>query len=596
MAVFTWRRSGDPIIDWGREVFAAWYVSEGWGVPQDVSQLFGPLPYHVNGLLLRLFGTSITTLLAANLAVLGVAAVCVWKIAARIFHRSIASLALLAFLFLSGFPHLTLDGNYNFLTPYSHGATHGVTLGLVLLVVLTSARQPRSESRRWVVAGVLCGLALLTKPEIGIATMATLVVALAIPAPGGLRSPLPGFALALAGASLPIALSLSGVFSGLTGRAAFSAIVAPYRSALLPAARRSPYYLRGMGLDMPVTHVAVGIGLLLALGLLAAVLIRVRGQLGGIGLRRRRRVTSIVLGLGLPALMLVTFRAAPFAWLWLGRSLGPGVLLLLLGFCVPVLRRGPGKSSNQYERARSLAILCTLALGMLLKLGLWPRFHHYGFALAAPAVLAAVGGLTWIAPAAIRRGFGRTPGILALGRGLVLYVIAMSALTSLVVYGSRNTPLAEGADRIYLLDPARDARTDPFLRTYKFLETRVERDTRLRVLPEGSLLNYLLRARPALDIASLMPLELGVLGTEEIVERMASESPELLVLVESDLEAYGLARFPPGDSIYAPLVGWIEASYCPERAFRSPGNPSPAILVLARCPRSAPAQSPNPGR
>lgn len=584
MAAFTWRRSGDPIIDWGRELLVAWYVSQGWGVPVDSALLFGPLSPHFNGLLFRIFGTSITTLLVANLLVLAVASACVWLIARRLFGRSTAALALIAFLALSGFPHLTLDGNYSFITPYAHGITHGATLGLMMITVLIAGRARRLATTRWLLAGGLCGLTLFTKPEVGVAVAGTMIVALLLPEndDGARAGPLVWAALGLLVAVCGASLAL---LAGEAGSEALGMILAPYRTAGLPAARGNGLYRLSLGLDAPVAHLAAGIGTLTALSAALALLVGVRARLARVQAATSGLTRAIMLGAALGAAILVSLVLRPLAWLWIGRALPFGVLLLI-GGSLPVIMCGPDRGSGRYARARARTILGVFALLLLLKLGIRARFDHYGFALAAPAVLLCVGGLSRSLPVVLRHRFGRVPGARALGRGLVMYVIGMSAATSLILYQARDFAVGAGGDRMYILSPLRDPRSATFAETLGYLEQRTESSGTLQVVPEGALLNFLLRARPPADFASLMPLEVEVLGPERLADRLRDTAPRVVVLMAEPMGSYGLASFPPGDAIYAPLMEWIEGSYCVEQTFSAsvPGRRH-EVTVLSACPR-----------
>jgi hypothetical protein len=592
MAAITWRRSGDPIIDWGRELLVAWYVSEGWGVPVDVALLFGPLSPHINGLLFRAFGTSITTLLVANLIVLAVAATCVWLISRNLFGPSTAELSCLAFLFLSGFPHLLLDGNYNFITPYSHGATHGATLGLMMIAVLIARWPRRVAPLKWCLGGILCGLAVLTKPEVGVATVAALIAALLLPEKDTARRVRPVL-LSLLGLAVAFAATSALIFPDDSLPEIVETIVAPYRTATLPAARSNRWYQRSFGLDAPLTRLLQGLGVLAALVVACALLVKFREPLKRVRTATSTPMRGVSYGATLGALVVVSLAFKTDAWLRLGQALPYAVLAILAGYCVPLLSRSNGGKNGRYARTRACVILGVFAIGMLLKLGLRARFHHYGFTLAAPATLLCIGGLTRILPVLLRRRFGHVPGLRTLGRGIVHYVVLMCAVISLIVYEARDFPIGQRGDRMHVLSPERDSRTVPFHEALTFLDGRVEPGMHLLVMPEGVLLNYLLRTRPPVDVASLMPLELDVLGPERITHSLRNTTPEAVVLIERDMREYGLADFPPGGFSYAPLMAWIAFRYCVEGNFSMPtSNGDFQVSVLRPCPPGASGSAP----
>ena len=143
LAAVTWQRCGSPFIDWwGRELYTAMSVARGLGIPKSVQLLFGSLSTLLNGAILFFVGERI-------------AAILVW-------------------LALSTYPHLVRVGDDNFLTPYSHGTTHGRSLGLLSIAYILQALR-RQGVGWWIGAGFACGFSLFAKPEAGLATLPTLI-------------------------------------------------------------------------------------------------------------------------------------------------------------------------------------------------------------------------------------------------------------------------------------------------------------------------------------------------------------------------------------------------------------------------------------
>ena len=59
---WSWRKWPDPLIDFGRELYVPWQITEGRVLYRDIESLFRPLFPYVNALWFRLFGVSLTTL------------------------------------------------------------------------------------------------------------------------------------------------------------------------------------------------------------------------------------------------------------------------------------------------------------------------------------------------------------------------------------------------------------------------------------------------------------------------------------------------------------------------------------------------------
>ena len=65
---WTWGKWPDVIIDFGRELYVPWRLSEGEVLYRDIAAFYGPLSQYVNALWFKLFGASLYTLVWCNFA------------------------------------------------------------------------------------------------------------------------------------------------------------------------------------------------------------------------------------------------------------------------------------------------------------------------------------------------------------------------------------------------------------------------------------------------------------------------------------------------------------------------------------------------
>ena len=56
LLAWSWRKWPDPLVDFGRELYVPWQITEGQVLFRDVASLFGPLSPYLNALWFRLFG------------------------------------------------------------------------------------------------------------------------------------------------------------------------------------------------------------------------------------------------------------------------------------------------------------------------------------------------------------------------------------------------------------------------------------------------------------------------------------------------------------------------------------------------------------
>jgi hypothetical protein len=183
----SWRRWTDPLIDFGRELYLPWRLSQGAVLYRDVDDFYGPLSQYLNAGLFRVFGPGLMVLVAANLAVFGVVTASVYALFRRAWGAGPALASCALFISVFGFSQF-YGANHNYATPYSHEATHGLLACLLLaLVLLGWLARPRPTMAA--ASGLLLGLASVLKPEILLAaalvTAAALALALARKAPSG---------------------------------------------------------------------------------------------------------------------------------------------------------------------------------------------------------------------------------------------------------------------------------------------------------------------------------------------------------------------------------------------------------------------------
>ncbi|MGO8766110.1 MAG: hypothetical protein ACLQSR_13365 [Limisphaerales bacterium] len=168
-AVLTWGKWPDPIVDYGAQLYLPWRISTGAVLYRDLFYIGGgPFSQYFDAALFKIFGASALTLASANM-------IFVAGILGLIYRRFLAaSNALTATIIGLGialvfvFNEYTLTGNYNFITPYSEEALHGLLLSIVVIVWM-SDWVAKMRLRLAMAAGFETGLVFLTKPDIFLA-------------------------------------------------------------------------------------------------------------------------------------------------------------------------------------------------------------------------------------------------------------------------------------------------------------------------------------------------------------------------------------------------------------------------------------------
>lgn len=577
MAIWTWRKWPDPLVDFGRELYVPWQLAEGGKVLyRDIAHFSGPLSAYFNALLFRLFGPGMMVLAWANMALLASVTAALYALLRQSSDRWAAVAACAFMLLVFAFGQMTLIGNYNFVTPYSHELTHGLILSVLGLWILWRGLRVRS-SLRLVAAGALLGLVFLTKPEAfvaGAAAMGTLLLA----APSDVAwswtrkwgafafsAVLPSLiAIALLGAAMPLSSAARGVVGGWNW--VFDAQL-----------QSLPFYRVGMGLDAIAANLGRVLGWSACYGGLMGAGVVVASAVGP----SRRAVPGFAAFVATAAAVGVFGKVIPW-----GEALSGLPLALAMAGVVAATRlaRTPERQARAVWSLRlSLAVF---GLAMLAKMPLHTRPYHYGFALAMPGSLVlATAAVGWLPQWADRRGASAN---VVRGVGLALLAVTAAAYLGYVSDHLRQRvyPVGAGKDLFFA-----DQRGRLIQQVVGQLKKNVLVDEGLVVLPEGVMLNYLARLPNPTPYLNFMPPELIMFGEETILQSLRHASPRYLLLTHKDTREYGYAFF--GRDYATHLGRWIQDNYHPQALYGDAPlrrGSEFGILVMER--NGAPASSP----
>jgi hypothetical protein len=585
LAWWSWRKWPDPLIDFGRELYVPWQITRGKVLHRDLATLFGPLSPYVNALWMRLFGVSLLTLAVCNLAIFAALVAAVHRLVRLATDRFTATAASLLVLVVCGFSQLLPVGNYNFVTPYSHEATHGLALSVLVLLLVQEAATAR---RRTVAgaAGLAFGLATLTKPEIAIALAAAVAIGhLGVAAVDGWAAAR-SLAAAFAGAAFAgPALFFLYFRSHMGAPVAMHAVAGGWAAASNPAVIGNGFYRLVMGLDRPGANalwmVLMAIAALAFVGLVIILSSLRSGLSRGAPSRSdddRPRLPKWALGV-----VALLASVAP-ALLPLGRALPLAALAALVAAGMMSWKcrhdRGPA------FRWLALATWSAFALAMLGKIFLKAGVAHYGFYLALPALSIVAILLCWVIPNLLDSWRPRV--VAPRFRRAAAVTLAAAALPGLALsdrsYRTKTLPIGSGADRFYVS-------SSPALREGTLAQgaldalAQIARDgDTVAVLPEGVMLNYLSRRDSPLRVVNVMPPELLTFGEDAVLGPLKADPPDFVIFVHRDTGEYGYPLFGTDPRYGRYTMDWVTTRY---RQIRSLGqNPTAptgfGIAIFAR--------------
>jgi hypothetical protein len=557
LCAWTWRGWADPLVDYGRELYGAWRLSQGDRLGIDLAWLQGPLSVECNAVLFRVFGPGYRTLFFADLAVLAAVVALVRSLLCRAWGPTAATAGAIVLLAVCAFGQYAVVGNYAFAAPYSHELTHGFLLALLGLWAL-ERRADGGPLAFVVLAGASLGALALTKAEVFLGAVPAIVVRFVLQLPGertSARRARSALCLLVAALVPPLACFLA-FLPGRTSAEAWSATLGALAYVRDPRLLALPFYRTVMGIDAPAENVdrmlRWTLGWIAVFGVPALVARFSRAPF------LRSRTAAIVAAL-LGTLAVVLARDA-VDWTQVGQAFPLLALAIVVDAGVELARARDGR-----ERRREAARVAfgLFALALLAKIVLNTRLEHYGFVLALPAALASVATLVEVVPrwVAARGGAGRA--LCGFYLGLVLAYSGERVVATREWVRLDRHELGEGADRMRVATRGKLA-----AEALSEIRSRCPPGSTLLVLPEGVTLNYLARLRSPTRYLNFMPPEILLFGEDAILAELVASPPDLVAVVHKDTSEYGFPLF--GRDYASRLWEWVQTGYEPCAVFGDP--------------------------
>jgi len=545
-----WRRWTHVIIDFGRELYVPWRLSEGEVLFRDLAYFNGPLSPYFNSLVFRIFGVSYSALFLFNIFLLIGTTWLLYQLLRRQADQLTATVGCALFLTIFALADLNGFGNYNFVTPYSHEMTHATLLSLLILLVLGAyLRQPR----RWILVtlGLLLGLVFLTKAEFFLAGSLAIGAALALDSwqqGQGWRGLIDRLLAVAGGLVVPPIMAFLLLLTAMSWSEAWRGSLGPWPYMFLSELTDLVFYRQGLGTDAPAEHLGKMLTWLgIYVCIFAPVLVAARFSRPT---SRSRRWIAVVMALWTTALLV--YVAPRFNFTDLPRPL-PVLLVAAIAISLfSLIRRRLGAESDW----QSLTLLAyeVFALVLLAKMALHPRFQNYGFALALPGAMVMVILLlhripTWIDGAG---GYGASFRLSAL---VFLLLVGLAFFwPSVLVYRDKRLSYGHGADGYKVQN-----RYVVMQRLLDRLPSLVGPDETLLALPEGIMLNFQTRRRNPTPHINFMPPELIMFGERQIIAALEESPPDVVVLIKRRTIEYGFETF--GNGYGEELMRFIASRY-----------------------------------
>jgi hypothetical protein len=553
--VVSWRKWPDPLVDFGRELYLPWRLSEGDVLYRDIDHLYGPLSHYFNAWVFRIFGTGMMKIVGINLLIYCASLSLIYYEVRLGWGRLAAFIGSMLFILLFSFSQFVAIGNYNFATPYAHETTHGFFI-IVLLTLIWSSWLSNPRLWKILIAGILCGSSVLLKAEIMIAAAAVTLCALVLAALSqpdlrSLKAFLRNGSVFLAGGLLPVVIAVIGFWRA----SSFVMALSWSNNAWLSLFNFAHIAEEPIQRDfLGTANFAKNLIAILFFGPLSVLTVFALGLVC-----KRFNHGKVAVGMRVVLVLAAALISLLMPWVEFGKVFPAW---LFLGALAEFRRTAPAASQSPVGLASANMrwLLLVAAASFLVRMALNPRFFHYGYyqaALAGVVTMAAI--------------FRSMPDLLKLvGRSRATYTVVVAACLvagiwqleaiSLLYFKLKTTPIAEGADRFYGFDPRAETTASFVEEARQTLAARAECKT-VFVAPEGVMLNYLLRKSSTVPQFMITPsLIRGTLGLR-LIEGLKTRPPDCVAFIGHDWRGFGVSRFGDIPEHGSEILSWLDRNY-----------------------------------
>ncbi len=575
MLAKSWLRWSDPLMDFPKNLYLAWRISEGDRLYEKVTNWYGPLAHLLEAAGFRLFGVGLDTMVWMNITLTVAVALLLRAIFRQLGNRLTGWLATLAFIQVFAFGRYMESANYNFLAPYTSPATYSF-LGLVLVLWALLRHLQSDRPICLAVAGLGFGIAYLDKPEAILAAAGALAVYFTTrsirlarqPALSGGRHPVISWTIKsivwLVGgflcAWLPVLLFFwSEGGPGYALRATNYVPLSLLDSSVRHAIGNSPMLLGFLGLDHPwpnfLRQAAAGGILLLVCGVMVFTFWRAT-QSRQFGAKWWMWVAALLAAVITGSLI----SHAADQWQLVGRAIAFPVFLATAG-AVAWSVRSAWRGSPSFPRAVALAVVGAAASLILARMVLNTTINHYGFFMMPLAALFWIHLLAGEAPRALASA-ARKNWLLPTAFSLLVFSGVLELTRrELSIYADQSVAFGSGRVRLY----AMPLRISPSGLLFDAMVTAVKEKTpgaqSLVAFPEGIAINYHLRVPSPLAEQEFHPLALAFAGPDHVFAELQAHPPEAIFVFVRNYDEFGDQYFGQSHASGRNLLQWILQNY-----------------------------------
>ena len=581
LAIWSWRKWPDILIDFGHELYIPWQLASGKVLYKDIAFFNGPFSQYFNALVFYLFGTSFINLVFSNLVIAALLTIVIYSFFKKACDQYTAIFSCIVFLTFFAFAHFDTIGNYNWVCPYSHDLTHGIFLSCVMLLIFQKCFF-QLRPGLFALAGICLGFILLTKIEVSLAAIVSAFVGITLinlihkPHFARMFTMLSFF---FVGLLIPIAGCFFSLGKFMTSVELLEHLSLSWRAIYDGSVVQNKFYLMITGLNSPERNlVLMGMGALSIFFFAGAASMVDLSKTSQVKKRQMLIILSVLLFVG--ALLIKFCIGLIFGkslspiniirwnfftsfnnWLIIGRALP--FIILILGVVLVWLfikKRGDHKITPKLAALIMWAIFAFTLLGKIL---LNSNIYHYGFALAMPATILLVAGFLWLLPKAVKKLGGTGLPFRRIAAAALIADIAIALVLSNIIYSKKHFSVGRGGDRMitYQTRISPSPAGPSISELLNQIGRLVPKQANLACIPEGIMMNYLSRRPNPTRYTGLTPPEIIIYGEGNILKSFSDIPPDFIISIPRDMAEYGVDLFGKDSNYGSDIMAWISEEY-----------------------------------
>jgi hypothetical protein len=570
LTYWTWLKWPDILIDFGRELYIPWQLSVGKVLYKDIAYFHGPLSPYLNAIWFRIFGVSLKTLIFCNLALLAILTSIIFMLTKKSCDSVTATLSCMVFLCSSAFAQFIKMGSFNFVCPYDHSLTHGVILSYIMLWFLSCYIQ---RARIFVVifVGVLLGMIFLTKAEVFVPAIISatfgIILSLRINKTNRFYN-YSVFPVILISMLIPCALAFlylanqMSIIDALQGLFGDWAIL--YKSNISQLA----FYKEKSGIDDPIKNITAMF--LICILITFIILYIVKKDIAKGSLIKTRSQNTYYLCYSIFTIIIVTY-ILNISGIHDIFAIVSIYIIQLIGRPLPLLSLFCGLFSfylllSNFDNIiiKKMAIIVVhsiLSLLLLGKLFINSHISDYGFCLAMPAMITMVILFVWLLPEILKKYYNS--GLLF--RRIAVYsVVAFIFCTfplSNYFYSKKDYLIGKGSDRFLTYGSKFEPGGEAISILIKHINHTMSQSNNFIVIPEGIMINYLVRKSTSIKYISITPGEVAVYGETAILNSLRNCAPDYIIKIPRKTDEFRVRPFGEDSSYGKQIMDWVNIHY-----------------------------------